>query len=76
MQRAELAPNLKQALQLGAPVELFDPSSNEVYYLLSAEQYRTIVGPHSDLDPREAYPSVERMMADDDLNDPLLDSYQ
>jgi hypothetical protein len=28
------------------------------------------------MDPRAAYPLVERIMADDDANDPLLASYQ
>ena len=76
MTRAELAPNLKQAVQVGTPVELYDPSSNEVYYLLSAEQYVALFGANSPFDPREAYPMIERVMAEDDLNDPLLDSYQ
>jgi hypothetical protein len=54
---------------------LFDPATNQVFYLLSAEQYRSINAGDT-IDPREAYPNVERLMAEDDANDPLLDSYQ
>jgi hypothetical protein len=75
MHRTELDPNLKQAIQVGTPVELFDSATNQVFYLLSAEQYRSINAGDT-VDPREAYPTVERLMADDDAHDPLLDSYQ
>lgn len=73
MTRAELDPSLKQAVAVGTPVELFDPATNEVYYLISAEQFQSIAG---DFDPRAAYPLVEYVMASDDAHDPLLDSYQ
>ena len=77
MTRAELDPSLKQAIQVGTPVELFDPATNERFYLLSADQYRAIAATISpDLDPRDAYPLIDRLMAEDDSNDPLLDSYQ
>ncbi|MBA4107064.1 MAG: hypothetical protein C0485_15060 [Pirellula sp.] len=75
MHRTELDPNLKQAIQVGTPVELFDTATNQVFYLLSAEQYRSINAGDT-FDPREAYPTIERLMADDDAHDPLLDSYQ
>ena len=75
MHRTELDPNLKQAIQVGTPVELFDTATNQVFYLLSAEQYRSINAGDT-IDPRETYPIIERLMAGDDANDPLLDSYQ
>lgn len=75
MHRTELDPNLKKAIQVGTPVELFDSATNQVFYLLSAEQYRSISAGDK-FDPREAYPTIERLMADDDAHDPLLDSYQ
>lgn len=54
-----------------------DPSTQEVYYLISAEQFQRIAGTLSgDFDPREAYPLVDQVMAEDDAADPLLDSYQ
>lgn len=75
MMRTELDPSLKQAIQVGTPVEIFDPATNQVFYLLSAEQYHSI---SSDgvMDPREAYPTIDRLMAEDDAHDPLIDSYQ
>ena len=77
MTRAELDPNLKQAVAIGTPVEVFDPTSNEVYYLLSAEQFQklssNVLG---DFDPRDVYPVIDVVMAEDDANDPLLESYQ
>ena len=77
MTRAELDPGLKQAATVGTPVEVVDPSTQEVYYLISAEQFQRIAGTLSgDLDPREAYPLVDQIMAEDDAADPLLDSYQ
>jgi hypothetical protein len=73
MTRAELDPNLRQAILVGTPVEVFDPTTNEIYYLISAEQFQSIAG---DFDPRIAYPLIENVMASDDAHDPLLDSYQ
>jgi hypothetical protein len=76
MTRAELDPNLRQAVAIGTPVEVIDPSTHEVYYLLSADQYQKLsASQRTDVDPRQT-PLVDRVMADDDLNDPLLDSYQ
>jgi hypothetical protein len=77
MTRAELDPNLRQAVAIGTPVEVFDPSTHEIYYLLSADQYQKLSASQlTDFDPRQTYPLVDRVMAEDDLNDPLLDSYQ
>jgi hypothetical protein len=77
MTRAALDPSLKEAIQVGTPVELFDPATNECFYVLSADQFRAMAATVSgDMDPREAYPIVDRIMAEDDANDPLLDSYQ
>lgn len=77
MTRAALNPQLKQVVATGTPVELFDPTTNEVYYLVSADQFQNLSGrAGSDLDPRIAYPLIDAIMADDDAGDPLLDSYQ
>jgi hypothetical protein len=51
------------------------PATNQVFYLLSAEQFHSISSAGT-IDPCEAYPNVEWLMAEDDANDPLLDSYQ
>jgi hypothetical protein len=77
MTRAELDPILKQAAAVGTPVEVFDPATNEVYYLLSAEQFQKLAAKMpGDVDPREAYPLIDVLMAEDDAHDPLLESYQ
>jgi hypothetical protein len=77
MTRAELDPSLKQAISVGMPVELFDPTTNELYYLVSAEQFQRLTHASPDgFDPRHAYPLIDQIMADDDAHDPLLESYQ
>jgi hypothetical protein len=77
MTRAELDPKLKQAVTNGMPVEIVDPSTNQRYYLISAEQFGLIARAISDdFDPREGYRLIDKVMAEDDALDPLLDSYQ
>lgn len=77
MTRAELDPILKQAVATGTPVEIVDPATSELFYLISAEQFRVLAGSVSDdFDPQDFYPLVDQVMAADDANDPLLDSYQ
>ncbi len=64
-------------MSLGTPVEVVDPATNEVYYLVSAEQFQKISTILSgDIDPRDAYPFIDKVMADDDVDDPWLESYQ
>jgi len=75
MTQAELDQNLKLSAQLGTPVEVVDPSTQEVFYLVSAEQYHQFTVAR-DFDPRMVYPAVDKLMAADDSEDPLLDSYQ
>jgi hypothetical protein len=77
MVRTELNPSLKQALAAGTPIEVVDPATNEVYYLVSAAQFRGLAAALAgDGDPREVYPFIDLVMAEDDVHDPLLDSYQ
>jgi hypothetical protein len=77
MTRAIINPDLKHALAGGTPVEVFDPSTNEVDYLVSAEQFRGITAlAGGNFDPRAAYPMIDQISAEDDAADPLLGSYQ
>jgi len=77
MTHAMLDNSLREAAQAGTPVEVVDPATNRVYYLVSAEQFRRMGAMLSDdFDPREFYPIIDRVMAADDANDPLLESYQ
>jgi hypothetical protein len=77
MTRTELEGNLKQAVAVGTPVQLVDPATHEVFYLVTAEQFHVIETVLAgEIDPRIAYPVVNQLMEDDDLSDPLLESYQ
>jgi hypothetical protein len=77
MTRTQLDANLKTAIANGTPVEVVDSATNEVYYLVSAHEYRRLaLLLESEMDPRLAYPSIEIAMSEDDANDPLLESYQ
>ena len=77
MTRTQLDSSLKQAVSLGTPVEVVDPATEEVYYLVSADQFQRLASLLSgDVDPRDAYPMIDKVMFDDDANDPWLESYQ
>ena len=77
MIRAQLVEELQQAVGGGTPVEVVDPVTQQVYYLISADQFQKMrAAISSDFDPRDAYPLIEQVMADDDANDPWLASYQ
>jgi len=77
MSRTPLDANLKHAISLGTPVEVFDPTTNEVFYLVSAEQFQKLASQAAgDFDPRDTYPLIDRAMAEDDAHDPLLETYQ
>ena len=69
--------SLREAAEAGTPVEIQDPETRRTYYLVSAEQFRRMAAVLSgDFDPWEYYLMIDRAMADDDANDPLLESYQ
>ena len=77
MTHAKLDNSLREAAEAGTPVEVVDPATNRVYYLVSAEQFQRMGTAFSaDFDPRELYPMIDRVMAADDAKDPFLDSYQ
>ncbi len=77
MTRADLDSNLKKALATGTPVEIVDPTTNELYYLVSAADFQRIAGNIADdFDPQTGYPLIDAVMSDDDAGDPLLESYQ
>ena len=77
MTHAKLDNSLREAAEAGTPVEVLDPATNRVYYLVSAEQFQrmgtTLL---DDFDPRTLYPMIDKVMAADDAKDPLLESYQ
>jgi hypothetical protein len=77
MMQVQLDNSLREAVEAGTPVEVVDQATQRVYYLVSAEQFRRLEATLSDdFDPREFYPLIDKVMAEDDAHDPLLDSYQ
>ena len=60
------------------PVSVEDPTTHTRYVLLRADLYEQVrpLVEDKDLDPREAYPLLEKMMREDDAHDPLLSAYQ
>jgi hypothetical protein len=77
MTHANLDNSLRAAVEAGTPVEVVDQATNRVYYLVSAEQFQRMAARLPDeFDPRELYPMIDKVMAEDDARDPLLESYQ
>jgi hypothetical protein len=62
----------------GAPLTLTDPVTNTAYVLVRAEVYERLkdLAAENEFDPRDAYPLVDRVMAEEDASDPHLESYQ
>ena len=58
------------------PVTVVDPATHTQYVLVRADVFEELQYGTRDLEPAEAYPLVDRIMADDDANDPLLAGYQ
>ncbi len=60
-----------------APVRVTDPETQREYVLVPAGLYDRLHEIVDDeFDPQEAYPLIDKIMAEDDANDPLLESYQ
>jgi hypothetical protein len=58
------------------PVHVTDPATNEMYVLLRAQEYEEMTLSDDDPSMEENSLLVDRIMAEDDANDPYLDSYQ
>jgi hypothetical protein len=72
----ELTEEQRQELGQAEPLAV-DPATREEYVLVRKEVYARLRAMlDDDFDPREAYPFVDRTMAQDDANDPTLESYQ
>ena len=75
----QLTDDQRQALDVrgGSPIYVLDGVTNTRYVLLRAELYERFMAVfEEEFDPRETYPFVDRVMAEDDANDPTLASYQ
>jgi hypothetical protein len=77
---ANLSEDQRRAIEEhgGMPVYVVDADTNTNYVLMRAEHFETLRSLFSEeeFDPRQAYPFVDRIMAEDDANDPALESYQ
>ena len=76
---ATLTEQQRQALHEAndaGPVTVIDPTTNAEYVLVRADIFVQMREWINDMEPQEAYPLVDRIMADDDVQDPTLASYQ
>ncbi len=58
------------------PVTVVDPATNKQYVLVRLDVFEEMREWMRDLDPQDAYPTVNRIMAEDDAHDPTLAGYQ
>ena len=66
---------LQVAATSGDLVEVFDPSTQATFVLLRSDVFRSLQDSEL-VTVRAMYPLINELMAEDDKNDPLLDSYQ
>ncbi|HTN03976.1 MAG TPA: hypothetical protein VL132_18955 [Planctomycetaceae bacterium] len=68
-----------QAVRSGEPMTVNDPEIRPECVLVRADVFarvKDLLYDDADFSPREAYPLVDRVMAEDDADDPALESYQ
>jgi hypothetical protein len=68
-----------QAIREGAHVAVVPPEVGEECVVLRRDAFEKIKNPiydDSEADPARLYPVVSAIMAEDDANDPALESYQ
>jgi hypothetical protein len=61
----------------GAPVPVVDERTQQVYYLVAADQFERLRALLSAdvVDPREMYPLIAKTAGEAGWNDPLMDDY-
>jgi hypothetical protein len=68
-----------QAVRSGEPITVSDPEIGPECVLVRADVFsrvKDLLYDDADFSPREGYPLVDRVMAEDDADDPALESYQ
>jgi hypothetical protein len=72
-----ITPEIRQAItQAGEqPVELSDPETNSIYFLVSAEVYARMCTARDDIDIRDAYPMMNQVAELEGWDDPSMDIY-
>lgn len=58
------------------PVDVVDPATKDSWVLVRADAYRQLLEYADEFNPRELYPYVDKVMAEDDEHDPTLAEYQ
>jgi hypothetical protein len=77
MTQTTLDNSLRQAVEAGTPVEVVDQITKRTYYLITSDQFQRLTALiSSEFNPRDFYPVIDKIMAEDDALDPLLESYQ
>jgi hypothetical protein len=75
----ELTQEQQRALEQGPhPLRLVDPRTKAIYVLLpeSVVGHLQAILDNEDFNPREAYPLLDKALAQEDANDPHLHEYQ
>jgi len=74
----ELTQEQQRALEQGPhPLRLVDPKTKAVYVLLPESVFGHLQAlANDDFNPREAYPLLDKALAQEDANDPHLHEYQ
>ncbi len=77
-----LSDELRQAVEQEGkrPVHVVDVMTNIHYVLMRCDVYEKekalFEGEEHDFNPREAYPFLEKVMREEDMDDPTIDGYQ
>ena len=76
---AKLSDELQQAIDQhpDGPVQVVDPRTNTVYYLVTDDQYQYwhALTRQDDFDPREAYEAADQVARGAGWDDPAMDAY-
>ena len=72
-----ITPEIRQAIKQAGeePIELTDPETNAVYFLVSAEVFARISAVRGENDIRDAYTLMDQVAAIEGWDDPSMDIY-
>jgi hypothetical protein len=72
-----ITPEIRQAIEQAGeqPVQLTDPETNSVYFIVRAEVYQRMRALCDDFDIRDAYPLMDQVAAREGWDDPSMDIY-
>jgi hypothetical protein len=74
---ANITPEIRCAVEQAGeqPVQLNDPGTNLVYFIVRADVYERMRSLCGDLDVRNAYPLMDQVAAAEGWDDPSMDVY-